>query len=54
MNMLGNLGGFAAPLIGGIILDHTNQNWSMVLYVMSGMAFVSALCWLFLEPDAHR
>jgi ACS family glucarate transporter-like MFS transporter len=54
MNMLGNLGGFAAPLMGGIILDHTGQNWGMVLYVMGGMAFVSALCWFFLEPDAKR
>jgi ACS family glucarate transporter-like MFS transporter len=54
MNMLGNLGGFAAPLMGGIILDHTGQNWGMVLYVMGGMAFVSALCWFFLGPDAKR
>jgi MFS family permease len=54
MNMLGNLGGFAAPIVGGFILDHTGQNWGMVLYVMSGMAFVSALCWFFLEPDAQR
>ena len=54
MNMLGNLAGFVAPLLGGIILDHTNHNWNMVLYTMGGAAFVSATCWLFLEPDAKR
>jgi len=54
MNMLGNLAGFVAPLLGGIILDHTNHNWNMVLYTMGGAAFVSASCWLFLEPDAKR
>jgi MFS transporter, ACS family, glucarate transporter len=54
MNMLGNLAGFVAPLLGGIILDHTNHNWNMVLYTMGGAAFVSAACWLFLEPDAKR
>ncbi len=54
MNMLGNFAGFCAPLFGGIILDHTNHNWNMVLYTMGGAAFVSAICWLFLEPDSKR
>ncbi len=54
MNMLGNLAGFVAPLLGGIILDHTNQDWNMVLRTMAVASFVSAACWLFIDPDKSR
>ncbi len=54
MNMLGNAAGFVAPLLGGIILDHTNQDWNVLLRTMAVAAFMSAACWLFLEPDAKR
>ena len=54
MNMLGNFAGFVAPVVFGIILQHTNNNWSIVMYTMAAAAIVSATCWLFLEPDAKR
>ncbi|HEY4076098.1 MAG TPA: MFS transporter [Rhizomicrobium sp.] len=54
MNMLGNFAGFAAPLLGGIILDHTNHDWNMVLRTMAAAAFLSAVCWLFIDPDKSR
>ncbi|HKU54366.1 MAG TPA: MFS transporter [Rhizomicrobium sp.] len=54
MNMLGNLAGFVAPLVGGIILDHTNQDWNMVLRTMAIAAFMSAACWLVIDPDKAR
>jgi ACS family glucarate transporter-like MFS transporter len=54
MNMLGNFAGFAAPLVGGIILDHTNQDWNMVLRTMAVAAFMSAVCWFFIDPDKSR
>jgi MFS family permease len=54
MNMLGNFAGFVAPLVGGIILDHTNQDWNMVLRTMAIAAFMSAACWLFIDPDKSR
>jgi ACS family glucarate transporter-like MFS transporter len=54
MNMLGNFAGFAAPLLGGIILDHTNHDWNMVLRTMAAAAFLSAICWLFIDPDKSR
>jgi MFS family permease len=54
MNMLGNLGGFVAPVIGGIILTHTDGNWNLVIEVMAGLAIISALCWLYLDPEAAR
>jgi MFS transporter, ACS family, glucarate transporter len=51
MNMLGNLAGFIAPVIGGEILQDTHNNWAIVLYTGGAAAFVSAACWLFLDPD---
>jgi ACS family glucarate transporter-like MFS transporter len=54
MNMLGNFAGFVAPVVFGLILQHTGNNWAMVMYTMAAAAVVSATCWLFLEPDAKR
>jgi MFS transporter, ACS family, glucarate transporter len=54
MNMLGNFAGFVAPTVFGLILQGTNNNWSMVMYTMAGAAVVSGACWFALEPDAQR
>ena len=54
MNMLGNLAGFVAPVVFGLILQGTNNNWAIVMYTMAAAAVVSGACWLFLEPDAQR
>ncbi len=54
MNMLGNLGGFVAPVVGGVILARTHGNWNLVIEVMAGLAMIAALCWIFLNPDASR
>jgi len=54
MNMLGNLGGFVAPVVGGVILSRTHGNWNLVIEVMAGLAIISALCWLALDPESER
>jgi MFS family permease len=54
MNMLGNFAGFVAPVVFGLILQNTNNNWAMVMYTMAVAAIGSAICWLFIEPDAKR
>ena len=54
MNMLGNLAGFVAPVMGGVILTRTQGNWNLVIEVMAGLAVISALCWLYLDPEAAR
>jgi MFS transporter, ACS family, glucarate transporter len=51
MNMLGNLAGFVAPTVSGLILQRTGGNWSPLIYLMAGAAVISASCWLFLDPD---
>lgn len=53
MNMLGNLAGFVAPVIGGFILQRTGGNWNPLIYLMAGSAVISASCWIALDPDRH-
>lgn len=54
MNMLGNLAGFVAPVVAGVILQRTRGNWSMLMDTMAAAATVSAICWLFLDPTTAR
>lgn len=52
MNMLGNLAGFIAPVAGGLILQRTHGDWSPLIDAMVGAATISALCWLYLDPQS--
>ncbi len=54
MNMLGNLAGFVAPVVGGVILQRTGGDWNVLIYMMASAAAVSAACWLYLDPGAAR
>lgn len=54
MNMLGNLAGFVAPVVGGIILQRSAENWHALIYTMIGAAVVSGSCWIFLHPERVR
>jgi ACS family glucarate transporter-like MFS transporter len=54
MNMLGNLAGFVAPVAGGVILERTGGNWNVLIYTMAAAAVVSAVCWLYLNPESAR
>lgn len=51
MNMFGNFAGFAAPVVSGIILQNSGNDWNALVYLMSAFACVSAVCWLYLNPD---
>ena len=51
MNMFGNLAGFVAPVIGGLILQRAGGNWNLLIYLMVGAAAISASCWLYLDPE---
>ncbi len=50
MNMMGNLAGFAAPAVGGYILQHTQGNYNPFLYVMAGMYVIGFFAWPFIDP----
>ncbi|MES1204409.1 MAG: MFS transporter [Pseudomonadota bacterium] len=49
MNMMGNLGGFVAPIVVGYILDLTGT-WTLTFYISSAVYLLGALCWLLLDP----
>jgi MFS transporter, ACS family, glucarate transporter len=53
MNMFGNLAGFVAPTFAGFLLQRTGGNWNPLIYIMAGVACVSASCWLALHPDGR-
>ncbi|MFN0106085.1 MAG: MFS transporter [Bryobacteraceae bacterium] len=50
MNMMGNLAGFAAPLVGGYILQNYNRDYNMFIYVMAGVYLIGASVWPFIDP----
>ena len=54
MNMLGNLAGFIAPVVGGVILQRTGGHWNSLIYLMVGSSTLSALCWLYLDPGPQN
>jgi MFS family permease len=49
MNMMGNLGGFIAPIATGYILDRSG-NWNLAFYISSAAYLAGAVCWLLLDP----
>ncbi len=51
MNMFGNFSGFIAPVVTGIILQRSGNDWGPVIYVMAGMATIGALLWLVLDVE---
>jgi nitrate/nitrite transporter NarK len=52
MNMFGNFSGFIAPAVTGIILKQSGNDWNQVLHLMTGVAAIGAVIWLFIDVDA--
>jgi MFS transporter, ACS family, glucarate transporter len=50
MNMMGNLAGFAAPAVGGFILQRTHGDYNQFLYVMAAMYVIGFFAWPFIDP----
>ena len=49
MNMMGNLGGFVAPIVTGYILDLTGS-WQLVFTISSVVYLLGAVSWMLLDP----
>ncbi|HVU35204.1 MAG TPA: MFS transporter [Opitutaceae bacterium] len=50
MNMLGNFGGMAGPIVVGLVLDLTHHDWQLTFVISSLVYFLGAICWLFIDP----
>ena len=50
MNMMGNLGGFVAPIATGYILDRTGS-WNLTFYISSAVYLAGAVCWMLLDAE---
>jgi nitrate/nitrite transporter NarK len=46
----GHTAAIIAPTVGGFLLQHTNGNWNLFLYVMAAIFAAGALCWQFIDP----
>jgi sugar phosphate permease len=50
MNMLGNLGGFAAGAFDGQLLQRTHDNWNLLLTTVACIYIVAAVAWTMIDP----
>jgi MFS transporter, ACS family, glucarate transporter len=53
MNTAGQIGGILSPIVLAYIVDRFG-NWSMPLHVLSGLYFIAAVCWIFINPEQPR
>jgi len=51
MNMLGNFGGMAGPVVVGFVLDWTHRDWQLAFAISAATYFLGAICWLFIDPE---
>ena len=51
MNMMGNLAGYASPVIGGYILAATGRDWNVFLYIMAAVYLSATVIWPFIDPE---
>jgi MFS family permease len=49
MNMWGNIGGALCPLVIGVILKLTDNNWNLTFYVSAAIYLMGIVCWKFLD-----
>jgi MFS family permease len=50
MNMMGNLGGVAGPIVVGYILQATGHDRALTFYVSAAVYLLGAVLWLFIDP----
>lgn len=50
MNMMGNFGGMAGPLVVGFILQYSNRDWQLTFLVSSIIYAMGAVCWAWIDP----
>jgi len=50
MNMMGNFGGMAGPLVVGLVLEYTHRDWQLAFLISSIIYAMGAICWIWIDP----
>jgi sugar phosphate permease len=50
MNTAGQVGGILCPIVVAYLVQQYGD-WSLPIFVLSGIYGLAALCWLFIRPD---
>ena len=50
MNMMGNFGGMAGPLVVGLVLQFSDRDWHLTFLISAVIYALGGLCWLFIDP----
>jgi MFS family permease len=50
MNTSGNIGGMLSPIVLAYLV-RAFSNWAIPLYVLAGLYFMAAICWIMIRPD---
>jgi len=50
MNMMGNFGGMAGPLVVGLVLQASGRDWQLTFAISAVIYALGAICWLFIDP----
>ncbi len=50
MNMMGNLAGAVAPVVGGYIVHNDPSRYGIFLYLMAAVYLAGVFCWPFIDP----
>jgi MFS family permease len=50
MNMMGNFGGMAGPLVVGLVLQYTHRDWHLAFLISSIIYFLGGICWAWIDP----
>jgi MFS transporter, ACS family, glucarate transporter len=51
MNLMGNLAGVSSSMLGGYLLQRTENNWTFFIAILGGVYFLGLFCWPFINPE---
>jgi MFS transporter, ACS family, glucarate transporter len=51
MNLMGNLAGVSSSLLGGYLLQRTENDWGLFLSILGGVYFLGVFCWPFIDSQ---
>lgn len=49
MNLMGNVAGVSSSMLGGYLLQRTENNWNFFISILGGIYFLGIFCWPFID-----